>query len=109
VPVPELSVQPFARFGKETEERVPGDLARIGAARALARADRPVVLNKRRVEVEGHLLPLEQGMDAREEAVEGVVQLTDVAEIEAGEEAPEGWSGQAEDGPAAAPGPSRSA
>lgn len=68
---------------------MPGDLARVGAVGALARADRAVVLDQRRVEVERRLRTLEQRMDAGEELVERAVELAEMAEREAAQEAPE--------------------
>src|SRR5712692_9695959 len=68
---------------------MPGDLTGVGAARPLPRAGGAVVLDERRVEVERHLLALEQRADAGEEPVEGAIELADVAEVEARQEAPE--------------------
>ena len=78
-----------ARLGDEAEERVPGDLAGVGAARALAGADRAVVLDKRRVEVERRLPTLDERVDAGKQLVEGPVELADMAEVEARKEAPQ--------------------
>jgi len=68
---------------------VPGDLAGVGAAGALARADRAVCLDVARVEVERHRLPLEQAVHASEEVVERAVELAEVPERETTQEAPE--------------------
>src|SRR3990170_7247427 len=87
--VAQLRVQPLARFRDEADERVPGHLAGIGAACPLPRARGAVVLDEGRVEVERHLLALEQRADAGEEPVEGAVELADVAEVEARQKAPE--------------------
>jgi hypothetical protein len=48
-----------------------------------------VVLDQRRVEVERQLLALEQRADAGEEAVEDAVELSDVTEVEARQQASE--------------------
>src|SRR5436190_1130733 len=60
VAVAELRVQPLARFADEAEQRMPADRALVGAARPLPRADRPVVLDVGRVQIERHRLALEQ-------------------------------------------------
>jgi hypothetical protein len=65
VAVTKLAVQPLAGLRDETEQRVPGDLAGVGAACALPRAGRAVMLDHGRVELERHRLPLEQRMHPR--------------------------------------------
>src|SRR5439155_15028284 len=57
VAVAELRVQPLARLADKAEQAMPADLARVGAARPLPRADRTVMLDIARVEVERHRRP----------------------------------------------------
>jgi hypothetical protein len=87
VAVAELRVQPLAGFADKAAQRVPADLARVGAARALPGADRPVVLDVGRIQIERHRLPIEQRMHAREQLVERPVELTDMTEAEAAQKA----------------------
>jgi hypothetical protein len=82
-------VQPLARLADETEQRVPGDLARVDATRPLPRADPTVMLDVTRVQIERHRLPVEQRMRTRKQLVEHAIQLRDVAEREAAQEATE--------------------
>jgi hypothetical protein len=89
VAVAQFRVQPLARLGDEAEERMPRDLARVAATRALPRASRAVVFDQRRVNVESHLLTLDERVDAGEELVEGAVELAEVAKPEAAQETPE--------------------
>src|SRR6266540_786160 len=89
VPVAQLRVQPLAGLRHEAQQRMPGDLAGVGAARALAGAGRAVVLDQRRVEVERDRLPVEQRVDTSKELIESTVELADVAETEARQEAAE--------------------
>src|SRR5207248_5768835 len=84
VAVAELAVQPLARLTNKAEQRMPGDLAGVGAARTLPRAGWPVVLDQRRVEIERHRLPLEQRMHARKQLLDRPLELADVAGVEAG-------------------------
>src|SRR6266849_1364718 len=62
---------------------MPRHLAFVGAARPLPRADRAMVLDVGRIEIERHRLPTEQRMHARKQLVERPVELTDMAEAEA--------------------------
>ena len=89
VSVPQRRVQPLACLREEADERVPGDLARVGAARSLTRADRAVVLDEGGVEVERHPVARKERLDAREQLVERAVELPQVAEREARKEAAE--------------------
>lgn len=87
--VSEPAVQPLARLADKAEQRVPGDLASVGAARTLTRADRAMMLDQRRVEIERDHRPLEQRMDAPKQLLQGALELADVAKVEAAEEAAE--------------------
>ncbi len=87
--VAELRVQPLARFADKTQQRVPADLALVGAARPLSGADRAVVLDVGCVQVERHRLPIKQRMHTREDLVERPVELAEVAEAEAAQKAAE--------------------
>ena len=84
--VAELRVQPLARLADKAEQRMPADLALVGAARPLPGADRTVLLDVGGVQVERHRLPLEQRLHARKQPVERPVQLADVAETETAQE-----------------------
>ncbi len=68
---------------------MPADLAFVGAACPLPGADRAVVLDVGRVQVERHRFPIEQRMHAREQLLECPVELADVAETEAAQKAAE--------------------
>ena len=88
--VAELRVQPLPGLGDKAEQRMPSNLAGVDAARALPGADRAVVLDVARVQIERQRRPAtEQRVDAGEDGTKRAVELPDVAEVEAGEEAPE--------------------
>jgi hypothetical protein len=79
----QLRVQPLAGLADKTEQRMPSNLAGIGAVGALARAGRPVMLDQGRVQIERHRLPLEERMHARKQLVERALEPADVAQAEA--------------------------
>src|SRR5437870_4285638 len=58
--VPQLRVQPLTGLTDKTEQRMPGDLARVHAPRPLPGADRTMMLDIARVQVERHRLTLDQ-------------------------------------------------
>src|SRR6266542_1421745 len=68
---------------------MPGDLARVDAARSLPRADRAVMLDVARVQVERDRLPLEQRMHPGAQLIERPVELAEMAERETAQETPE--------------------
>ncbi len=89
VAVPELAVQPLARLADKAEQRMPGDLAGVGAARALPGADPPVVLDQGRIQIERHHPPVEQRMHAHKQLLERALELAQMPQAEAREESAE--------------------
>src|SRR5262249_39675660 len=87
--VAEPRVQPLAGLRQEGKQRMPGHLARIGAARAVARSRRPMVLDEGGVEVKRDLFADLQGVDTREQPLKRAIELPEVPEAEAAQEAPQ--------------------
>ena len=87
--VTQLRVEPLAGLADKAEQRMPADLAFVGAACPLPRADRAVMLDVGRVQVERHRLPLKQRMRTRKQVVECPVELADMTEAEAAQKAAE--------------------